>query len=317
VFNELGAVMAFLCPHCGQPIERIEDAISIGPVEENPFATPSPTPLVDVGAATSATQSKSSPFALALIAPFAVLMTVVAATYAYKFHSAQFEHPLAVIPDLVGEYRNASQRVAGSHSVTLPKPDQPLPAQLITSLGSPLNIGQIVVTPLRIEHRDWTAYSKRKDQSDPEVIPIKNTLVLTLRLENRSHDVLLYPMDPFFDRRPKDGDRALPYTMIEVDNERFFGGVITYQTDRGLIEREWLDGRELDGRPLAPGESRDVVLVAQPKHADQILAALANPNRLALWRVHLRRGLYEFKGNELSVAAVIGVRFSAADLKAA
>jgi hypothetical protein len=105
--------------------------------------------------------------------------------------------------------------------------------------------------------------------------------------------------------------------MIEVDNERFFGGVITYETDRGLIDREWLAGRDRDAEPLRPGESRDVVLVAQPKHAEQILASLSNSSRHALWRVHLRRGLYEFQGNEFSVAAVIGVRFSASDVKAA
>jgi hypothetical protein len=117
-------------------------------------------------------------------------------------------------------------------------------------------------------------------------------------------------MDPYFDRRPKDDDRTMPYTLIEAGGKKHFGGVIAYEMDRGDIEHEWIDGREADSKPLMPGETRDVVIVARPSAAREIADALQKSGSEATWRVHVRRGLYEFKGHEYSVAAVIGVRFS-------
>jgi hypothetical protein len=301
------------CPQCGHVIELLPNEPD-ATVVDNPFV-PSAEPKVVVTAPRLPADEAVKPMlALSLVAPYAVLMTIVAATFAYKFYSSRFEHPLAVIPDLVGEYRNASQRRASAHSVPLPKPDQPLPAQLITALGAPIQIGQIEVTPLKIEFRAWTAYSKQKTKVEPDAVPIKDTLVLTLRIKNVSPDVLIYPMDPYFDRRPKDGDRTLPFTLIEAGGKKYFGGVISYETDRGETEREWLEGREADGRPLQPGESREVVILTRPSYAAAIRDALEAKGSEAIWRVHLRRGLYEFNGQEFSVAAVVGVRFSLDDL---
>jgi hypothetical protein len=301
---------ALPCPHCGQLIDA-RTADPDATAEENSFASPgapisAPRPL--------STDGGKPMVALSLVAPYAVLMTVVAATFAYKFYTSRFEHPLAVIPDLVGEYRNASQHKLGAHSVPLPKPDQPLPPHLITSLGMPIAIGDVEITPLKIEQRPWTAYSKHKSKDEPDAVAIKETLVLMLRIKNISTDVLFYPMDPYFDRRPKDGDRTLPFTLIDAGGKKYFGGMISYETDRGEIEREWLDGRQADGLPLQPGQSRDVVLVTRPAYATEIRDALRTQGGEAVWRVHVRRGLYEFNGQEFAVAAVVGVRFNFSDL---
>lgn len=305
---------ALPCPQCGHLVNI--PAIDLdAPTSSNPFVPPveMPTPI---GVSRSpAADSGRSMFALSLIAPYAALMTVVAATFAYKFYSTQFEHPLAVIPDLVGEYRNATQRKGGAHSVPLPKPDQPLPANLITSINVPIQVGQVEVTPLKIELRPWTAFSKNRRKEEPEKIPIPETLVLVLRLRNTSSDVVFFPMDPYFDRRPKADDRTMPFTLIEAGGKKHFGGIIAYELDRGDIEREWIEGRESDHQPLLPGESREVVLVTRPSAAREIAETLQRPGSEGIWRVHLRRGLYEFKGHEYSVAAVIGVRFAIGDLK--
>jgi hypothetical protein len=299
----------FPCPHCGGMIDRPPDLDAT--VEENPFVPP-PQPVVTPRIVPS--DGGRPMLALSLVAPYAALMTVVAATFAYKFYSSRFEHPLAVIPDLVGEYRNATTRKSGARSVPLPRPDQPLPANLITSLDAPLSIGQIEVTPLKIERRAWTAYSKKKKKEEPDAVPIPDTLVLTLSIKNISPDVLIYPMDPYFDRRPQDDDRALPFTLIEVNGKAYFGGIISYEPDSGSIQREWIEGREADGQPLQPGESRDVVLVTRPSYANTILEALRTGGTEATWRVHIRRGFYEFNGQEYSVAAVVGVRFTFRDI---
>jgi hypothetical protein len=178
----------------------------------------------------------------------------------------------------------------------------------------PIAIGDVEITPLKIEQRPWTAYSKHKSKDEPDAVAIKETLVLMLRIKNISTDVLFYPMDPYFDRRPKDGDRTLPFTLIDAGGKKYFGGMISYETDRGEIEREWLDGRQADGLPLQPGQSRDVVLVTRPAYATEIRDALRTQGGEAVWRVHVRRGLYEFNGQEFAVAAVVGVRFNFSDL---
>jgi hypothetical protein len=300
----------FPCPHCGSYIDRPPpdpDATA----EENPFVPP-PQPVVTPRVAP--TEGARPMLVLSLVAPYAVLMTVVAATFAYKFYSSRFEHPLAVIPDLVGEYRNATTRKSGARSVPMPRPDQPLPAKLMATLDTPLTIGQIEVTPLKIERRAWTAYSKKKGKDEPTAVGVPDTLVMTLRIKNISPDVLIYPMDPYFDRRPQDDERALPYTLIEVNGKAYFGGIISYEPDRGSIEREYLAGRETDNLPLQPGESRDVVIVTRPSYANTIMDALRNGGTEAIWRVHVRRGFYEFNEQEYSVAAVVGVRFSFRDI---
>ena len=294
------------CPHCGHLLDP--DATT----EEKPLVGLNPLPPT-ITVARPSVGGKPT-LALALVAPYAVLMTVVAATYAYKFHSARFEHPLALIPDLVGEYRNAAERKGGAHSVPLPRPDQPLPAQLTTSLGSPISIGQVEVTPLKIEERTWTAFSQRKDEAEAESAPINQTLVLTVRIKNVSNDVPIFPMDPFFDRRPKDGDRAMPFTLIECAGKQYFGGVLAYETQHDRNERAWLAGRETDGTPLQPGESREAVLVTRPSYAMEIADSLRKTGGEAVWRIHVRRGLYEFNGREFSVAAVVGVRFTANEI---
>lgn len=307
---------ALPCPQCGHLVNI--PAIDLdAPTSSNPFVPPIELPApIAVNRLPSAESGKPM-FALTLIAPYAVLMTVVAATFAYKFYTAQFEHPLAVIPDLIGEYRNASQRKGGAHSVPLPKPDQPLPAHLTTSINVPTQVGQVEVTPLKIEFRPWTAHSKNRRKDEPDVVPIKETLVLTLRIRNTSTDQIIFPMDPYFDRRPKDDDRTMPFSLIEAGGKKHYGGVIAFETDRGDIEREWIEGRESDNRPLMPGESREVVLVARPSAAREVADALQKAGSKATWRVHLRRGLYEFQGREYSVAAVIGVRFAVGDLQTA
>jgi hypothetical protein len=301
---------ALPCPHCGQLIDaQLTDPDATA--EDNPFASP----VEPVTALRPSSTDGGKPMvALSLVAPYAVFMTIVAATFAYKFYTSRFEHPLAVIPDLVGEYRNASQHKSGAHSEPLPKPDQPLPPHLTTSIGLPISVGQIEITPLKIEYRPWIAFSKQKSKVEADAVAIKETLVLTLRIKNVSTDVLVYPMDPFFDRRPKEGDRTQPFTLIDAGGKKFFGGMISYETDRGEIEREWLDGREADGQQLEPGQSRDVVLVTRPAYATEIRDSLRSGGREAVWRVHVRRGLYEFNGQEFSVAAVVGVRFAASDL---
>src|SRR5262245_9759703 len=139
---------------------------------------------------------------LAILVPYSVFMTVAAITYFVKFQNQAQIHPLEMIPDLIGEFQR-KQAKGSAQTVTLPPPDQDLPRKLVTSLGRALTVGAVEVTPLSIEYRPWAAYTKEKNQGEAVKHPVRDTLVLRLRLRNVSPDLTFYPTDPYFDRRPK------------------------------------------------------------------------------------------------------------------
>jgi len=246
-----------------------------------------------------------------ILALYAVFITVVAIFYYVKYSSASQEHPLEQIPDLLGEFQQKQTR-SSSQSKRLPKPDQDLPDRLITTLGRPISVGSIELTPLSIEYRHWTAYVKEKGRTDLSKRPIGKTLVLRVRLHNLSGDLWFYPTDPYFDRRPKDPTEK-PYTLVDVGGEKYFGGVMQYITESGSTERAWLEGREKDDQPLGPGESRETVLLTYPKN--NVFDAVQKSGGRAVWRVHVRRGMVPYHGTEIPASAVVGVAFTAADVK--
>src|SRR5262249_3524628 len=141
----------------------------------------------------------------------------------------------------------------------------PIPNHLVTTIGVPIVLGELEVTPLAVERRPVVAYSQTRNKPNPERITAsKDALVLRLKLKNVSHDVVFNPTDPCFDRNPRDaGDK--PYTLVEVGKNYFYGGVIEYLTDAVDVSREWLEGQENDNRVLRPGEERQTVVATHPK----------------------------------------------------
>jgi hypothetical protein len=74
-----------------------------------------------------------------------------------------------------------------------------------------------------------------------------------------------------------------------------------------------VEGQENERTPLRPGESRKTVFVTRP--SDEVFEVVQKAGSPAVWRVHVRRGLVAFRGHEVPVSAVIGVTFTAADVK--
>lgn len=256
--------------------------------------------------------------ALAILVPYSMLMTVVALVYYTKYETARSKHPLEEIPDLLGEFRNLQKKGGAkqsSQSLRLPPPDKlELPPHLVTTLGVPITVGAIEVTPIRIERRVPVAFSLEKGKDEPEkIVGANDHLVLHLRLRNVSPDLIFYPSDPYFTRRPKDASDR-PYSLVEVEGRKFYGGLIAYSTEHGRVEREWVGGQENDHLPLAPGESRETVVVTHPR--DGVIAAVNASKVPALWRIHVRRGMVRFRDTEIPASCVIGVAFSAKDVVA-
>jgi hypothetical protein len=250
---------------------------------------------------------------LTILVPYAVFMTVMAIFYFIKYSSVANETPLDQIPDLLGQFQQKQAKGSPqSRSVPLPPPDQNLPGRLLTSLGKPIQVGAIEVTPLAVEYRPWTAFTKIRNRYEPRKVPIKATLVMHLRLRNVSPDLTFYPTDPYFDRNPKQANDK-PYTLLDVGGRKYYGGLIEFVAEPGNTERTWIAGQENDDKPLGPGEARETVLVSRP--GDALFDAVQKAKEPAVWRIHVRRGLMPYHGTEIPVSAVVGVSFTAADIR--
>jgi phage FluMu protein Com len=289
---------------------------------------------------------KSHKMFLMILLPYAVIMTLIAGYYAFKYFGGQSTHPLEYIPDVTPEYPRGSDK----KSVKMPPPDQELPDKLKVPLGNSLALGDLEVTPERIEYRKIAAYQKLKGKA-PTVEASPRCLVLTMRVKNASTDVWFRPTDGYFDRMfksdPKDAPRELdrknirdntpriyvtvngkredankeqhPYDFIDVGNKRFYGGCILHPVDHDKytplpqgLEREYMEGQENDINPLPPGEERRVVFAAYPKNG--VANEAMSHKGPMIWRVLLRRGLVNYKGKDLSVCTVVGVEFNSSDI---
>lgn len=250
---------------------------------------------------------------IAILVPYSIMMTLFAIVFYMKSRNTDAIHPLSIIPDLDGEFRNATERrkATSEHRIRVP-PERPLNADQITTLGQPITIGDIEVTPLSIVQAPIVGVSLRKGADEPEIkASTSDGLILSMRLRNVSQDVVLYPTDPYFVRRPRDAmDR--PYMFIEVGKRRFYGGALSYITNSDFVIREWVQGQENDHRPLGPGESRETVVCTSPK--EPVIDAIRASDNSAIWRVQVRRGFIAYQGKEYSVSAVVGVSFHASDI---
>lgn len=283
------------CPHCSEVVTAPKESVA-ATVVENVVVTE---------------DNRLQKWAIAILAPYAIVMTVFAA--AFYNRSRDQIHPLSMIPDLDGEYRNATQRMSKTVSElrTRIPPETPLPNSLVTQLGRPIVLGDLEITPLKIEQGPITGYRLAKGMTKPESRTTKGDgLVLTLRLRNRSEDVSFHPTDPYFDRQPRDA-RDRPYTMVEVGSRRFYGGALPYVFESDTLIREWLQGQENDNQPLLPGQARETTVSTSPK--EPVITAV-NESPETIWRVQLRRGLTRYLDQDYAVTGVIGVRFSPAEI---
>jgi hypothetical protein len=225
-------------------------------------------------------------------------------------------HPLEMVPDLEGDHKGGAQRGGGkrgSVEFRLPNPDQPVPPQLRVPLADPprsLAVGDLEVTPQKVERgRPQWAIGPTL-QSFPE-----DALILRLKLRNVSRDVTFYPMDRYFERAwPKMPGDHKPYTLLEMGERKFYGGPLDWSH-----KEEFLKGQDVN-KELKPGEEMATFVCTNPEeHVVRALDGYAGP---LVWHVQLRRGLVRWTtrdGAERddSATAVVGVEFSAADVKAA
>ena len=195
----------------------------------------------------------------------------------------------------------------------MPSPDSKLPDRLKVKLNGTIAIGDLEVTPVRVELGHLKVYSETKAGREGPVTT-RDALTLHLRIRNVSSKLSICPTDPMYDRRfNPEFSTAKPYTLIEVADRKFYGGPID-QLNLGALLRAYVEGQENDDKPLAPGEERVTVTCSDPTKPE-IVTAAQGFNGTMVWRVQVRRGVVSFHGEEVPVTAVVGVEFTAADIK--
>ena len=263
-------------------------------------------------------RQKGRSLMLAILGPYSIAMTLIAMYYLYKYESfSSKNHPLELIPDFGDENRPKKRDPSATINLRGPKPELELPDRLKVKLApaAPLRVGDLEVTPLGIEQRRIRYHVQTATGSEPHTFA-QEALVLQLRLKNVSSDWVFSPTDPLFDRyyEPRRDKTAKPYTLVQVGDRFFYGGAMDIVGVAKQEKRRYIDGQENDDKPLNPGEERTTVICTDPRD-DTLIPAVAKSAEPMTWRVQLRRGVVHYKGRDRAVTAVIGVEFTAADVK--
>ena len=109
-------------------------------------------------------------------------------------------------------------------------------------------------------------------------------------------------------------DDRKPYTCLEMGERKFYGGPLDWSR-----KNEFIKGQDVN-KELKPGEEMTTFFCTNPdEHAAKALDNYGGP---LVWHVQLRRGLVKWTTRdgverEDSATAVVGVEFSAADVRKA
>ncbi len=194
--------------------------------------------------------------------------------------------PLERLPDPKGE--GAPRRVS---------PDSALPGKLKTSLKQPIRVGDMEVTPLKVQLNG------------------DGDLVLHLKMTNTSVDQAFSPMHDSFlyfsEKKPR------PYTYLDGGKRvgKLYGGFLEFfkgPNDQRVGERvdDQLNNKERElSSIIRPGQDIYIQLTTADKYRDAQVRELLKTAGPLVWRVQFRRGLVSVRDQRLSATAVIGVEF--------
>lgn len=220
---------------------------------------------------------------------------------------SQAADPFEFLPDREGDLKGAKHSKPAAATYDRVRPENDLSNRLKVPLGQTIQLGDLAVTPQRVELR-------RVEFHRPGFAPepaLEDSLVLRLHFRNISRDVAFSPTDPFFDRCWKGvASGKKPYTFLDIGKDRLWGGPLPWSPGRPLGERDTIDGQQY--KILQPGEELTSLVCTDPEdHAGRLLASYRGD---LLWRVQVRRGLVQVRDREYSATAVIGVPFKDTDI---
>jgi hypothetical protein len=169
-------------------------------------------------------------------------------------------------------------------------PPTPIAAEHLTTLGRPVRMGVIEVTPVSVT--SGSVVLERTIARHEIKRGGLGALKLRLRIRNFSSDTLLAPLDEAFLR---DREHAEADSFIETSRDGPPIGMYPL-----AVESEWsIDGQEF--RDLKPGQELNTVIVSEPGAAGKMSPEMT-------WRVRLR--------TDINHTDDLGVRFRKVDVRA-
>lgn len=254
-------------------------------------------------------------------------VTVLVLWQYFRYKDAQNverPHPLEFLPDIKGEFPK------GKPVMPVPGVSHNLPPRLIVNLGQKLELGELEVTPVRVERGTIAIH-----EGDPgSNTAIQGAWKLRLHLKNVSPDFAFHPLDRYFTRfwgfqvEKKRLDNKFPglvadapYSFLQIGRERFSGGPASYfdertipVKERGKFANEHIIGQNL-GKELKPGESMESFICNDPEDERLADALKKYGKETFIWRVQVRRGSVLVSGRRIPCTAVFAVQFKQEDIK--
>lgn len=226
-------------------------------------------------------RSMFMPILLIFLVPYAIFTT---AFIGYLLYMWPRENPLKNLPD---NAPGGKPRLQVKHDLDLDK-------DMKTTLGQPIRVGAIEVTPLQVKH---TA---------------DNDLVLVFRAKNISSNMVFNPIaDDYMKFSRQSLDAGKPYTFLErVSREklpRIYGGYLEWY--KGPPGRE----QKFDGE-IGPGEEALIHLISEDNYRKREVGNFVKAKEALVWRLQVRRGLVHVEGKDVSATTVIGVEFTSRDI---
>ncbi len=167
------------------------------------------------------------------------------------------------------------------------EPAPPIPADHVTTLGKPLVVGSLEVTPLDVSRTDVTLRRTALAGEGEEKEGGSGAMALRLRLRNTSGDAVFAPLDEAYLR---DRDDGLSESFVELDGG---GRVYLYPLP---VDSEWsIVGQNFPD--LKPGEAKETRVVTA--------ADFPSTSSGMTWRLKLRTGL--------NATAVVGLKVPGSD----
>jgi hypothetical protein len=195
--------------------------------------------------------------------------------------------PRASAPSSVNQFADVKTDRGGGHVRDVAPP---IPESQITTVGKPLRVGLLELTPLAVKAGSTTLEHRTPDGNRERSDGGSGSLILRLRLRNLSKNDTFTPLERSFVRQP---DQGMPASYIELET----GGLLenyplALDSERSIVGQSF--------EPLGPNQSRDLVIAS-----DQGSLPLAQGPMI--WRLQLRTGPNQTE--------TIGVQFNDSEIQ--
>jgi hypothetical protein len=160
----------------------------------------------------------------------------------------------------------------GDHSKQV-EPAATIPADRITTLGKPLKVGSLEITPLDVNRTNVTLGRKSLIGKSETRSGGIGALALRVRLKNTSNNTVFAPLDESFLRDRDDGRSE---SFVELDNgERVYLYPLPIESEWSIVGQAFPD--------LRPGEVKESKVIS----AAEFPASAPN----STWRIKVRTGV--------------------------